>query len=209
MRKSIFLLFLAFLGFVGWAAQASAQSGEVAIGRSTVEPAVNDADGSEVFLLTPDKVPFPSNANAMHATAPMFIPMYPDFSSINPATLNCQPHNCDHLNVLPFAAAGYTNGGAACTSYGLPANKCSLVIGHDHLVGIAPTGDFNVAWHVTLVVFTPKGIADNKANSRVLTLADIATLTANGEAFLADTPITFNCSRVASAVYYKGTPLSF
>jgi len=71
------------------------------------------------------------------------------------------------------------------------------------------TGDFNIAWHVYLVVFTPKGVADGSINTRVLTLAQISSLLAAGDAFLADTPITFNCSAVSEAVYLHGTPLSF
>ncbi len=34
-------------------------SGQRAFGQSTVEPAVNDADGSTVFLLTPNHPPLP------------------------------------------------------------------------------------------------------------------------------------------------------
>jgi hypothetical protein len=183
-------------------------SGQRAVGQSTVEPAVNDADGSQLFLLTPNHAPFPSNAS-QRAVAPMYIPMYPSTSVVNPATLNCQPHNCDHLNVLPFPVPGYVNGGSACTQFGFPSGACSLVLGHDHLVGIRPTGDFNIAWHVVLVVFTPQGIAAGADNSRVLTLAGVHALVANGGAFIADTPDTFNCSSVSEVVYLSGTPLSF
>jgi hypothetical protein len=121
--------------------------------------------------------------------------------------LNCQPSNCDHVNVLPFPAPGYPNGGTTCVKYGFPSGQCALVIGHDHLVGAPPTGDFNVAWHVILVVFTPKAVADGAINNRVLTLRDIADAVTNGDAFEADTPITFNCSIVSSTVYFKGVPL--
>jgi hypothetical protein len=109
--------------------------------------------------------------------------MYPATSTINPATLNCQPHNCDHLNVLPFPAPGYPNGGTTCTQFGFPERACSLVLGHDHLIGVPPTGDFNVAWHVILVVFTPKGVAYHAIDNRVMTLVELATLVANGDAF--------------------------
>lgn len=183
-------------------------SGQRAFGQSTVEPAVNDADGSTVFLLTPNNGPFPSLSNP-RANSPMRIPMYPASSSIDPATLNCQPHNCDHLNVLPFAAPGYPNGGTTCIQFGLPANGCSLVLGHDHLIGVRPAGDFNVTWHVILVVFTPQGIADGAINHRVLTLQDLRTLETKGDAFEASTPITFNCSIVDLTVYLNGTPLTF
>ena len=127
--------------------------------------------------------------------------------------LNCQPDNCDHANVLPFwnplLSPWYPNGGATCTQYGLPAGGCALVIGHDHMVGVPPTGDFNVAWHVTLLVFTPKAFQDGAINVRLLTLQDIEQAMQNGDVFPADTPITFNCSIVSSTVYYLGVPLSF
>lgn len=209
MLKTVLLVVFLTLGLAGFTVPVHAQSGQVAIGRATVEPAVDYTTGGTIFLLTPDKAPFPSNANP-HAVAPLFLVAYPASSSIAPSILNCQPTNCDHVNVLPFPAPGYPNGGTACTTYGLPANSCALLIGHDHLVGLAKTGgDFNVAWHVTLVVFTPQGIAQGFANTRVLTLSAISALVTNGDAFLADTPITFNCSSVSAAVYQRGSPLSF
>lgn len=210
MLKILLRASLAFLVVFCGAFVASAQTGQTSIGQSTTEPAINDANGSKIYLLTPDKVPMPSNANS-RATAPMYIPMYPTTSPINPATLNCQPTNCNHLSVLPFAAAGYVNGGATCAApdIGLPANGCSLVAGHDHLVGVPPTGDFNVAWHVILVVFTSQGINDGAANGRTLTLQQVASLVTKGDAFEVATPIVFNCQIVSATVYNKGTPLSF
>ncbi len=137
--------------------------------------------------------------------------MYPSDSTIDPATLNCQPHNCDHLNALPFPADGYptTEGGTTCTSFGLPADACGLVLGHDHLIGVPPTGDFNVAWHVILVVFTPKGFSDGAINNRMKTLQEVANAVTNGDAFEVSTPITFNCSIVSLTVYLRGVPLTF
>lgn len=196
---------------VFWVASAQSQtglSGQRAFGQSTVEPAINDADGSTVFLLTPDRVPFPSQSNP-RASAPMYIPMYPVGSTINPANLNCQPHNCDHLNVLPFIAEGYPNGGTTCAQFGLPEKGCSLVVGHDHLIGVPPTGDFNVAWHVILVVFTLQGINDHVSNHRIMTLMDLAAAVSSGDAFEVSTPIVFNCSIVPETVYLKGVPLNF
>jgi hypothetical protein len=189
-------------------ANLDAFSGQRAFGQATVEPSFSDADGSTVFLLTPSKSPLPSQSNP-RASAPMFIPMYPASSTIDPATLNCQPHNCDHLNVLPFPAPGYPNGGPTCAALGFPAGGCALVLGHDHLIGVRPAGDFNVAWHVILVVFTPQAFADGAINTRVTTLQDVRSLEASGDAFEASTPITFNCSIVSEAVYVQGTPLTF
>lgn len=208
MCKRTVLMLLLALGLGGAGMSAQAQSGQTAFGQATVEPAVNDADGSTVYLLTPSKAPFPSMSNP-RAAAPLYLPAYPSNSTINPATLNCQPHNCDHVAVLPFPAPGYPNGGATCVQYGYPANQCALLIGHDHLIGVPHTGDFNVAWSVILVVFTPEGLAAGAANHRTLTLADIATLVTRGWAYEVATPITFNCSIVPASVYYRGTPQSF
>jgi len=190
------------------AAQAQPFSGQRAIGKATVEPAVDDSNGSTVYLLTPDNVPLPSRSNPT-ASAPLYLAVYPTTSTIDAGTLNCRPDNCDHVQVLPFPAPGYTNGGAACTNFGFPAGGCALVKGHDHLIGMPHTGDFNIAWHVYLVVFTPKGAGNGSINTRVLTLTQVSSLVAAGDAFLVDTPITFNCSAVSEAVYLNGTPLSF
>jgi hypothetical protein len=71
------------------------------------------------------------------------------------------------------------------------------------------TGDFNVAWHVILVVFTPQGITGGKVNGRTLTLQQVATLVANGDAFEVATSIVFNCAIVSATVYNRGIQLSF
>lgn len=177
---------------------------------NVVEPAVDDANGSTIFLLTPSHVPgvpFPSISNPV-AAAPMYLPVYPATSTIDPSTLDCQPTNCDHVNVLPFPAPGYPNGGQTCVQYGFPAGGCALLLGHDHLVGVASTGgDFNVAWNVILIVFTPKGITDGASNRRAMTLSDVQALEANGEAFPAQSGITFNCSITSISTYLKGTPI--
>jgi hypothetical protein len=208
MLKILLRASLAGLIVLGGAFAASAQTGQTAIGQSTTEPAINDANGSKIYLLTPDRVPMPSNANP-RATAPMYIPIYPTTSTINPATLNCQPTNCNHLEVLPFTSPGYAPAPAAtCAAFGITTG-CSLVLGHDHLVGVPPTGDFNVAWHVTLVVFTQQGIDDGAVNGRTLTLQQVTNLVNKGDAFLAATPIIFNCQIVPATTYNKGTPLSF
>ena len=71
-----------------------------------MEPAIDYSDGSTVYLLTPDKAPFPSRANPI-ATAPLYLPLYPLNSTVPAAGLNCQPNNCDHVNVLPFPNPDY------------------------------------------------------------------------------------------------------
>jgi len=206
--KSVVVAAVAVVAVVSYAADANAQSGQRAFGQATVEPAINYADGSTVYLLTPNGAPFFSKANPA-AVAPLYLTAYPATSTLDPTILNCQPNNCDHVNVLPFAAAGYPNGGNTCLNFGLPANQCSLLIGHDHLVGVPPTGDYNVAWNVVLVVFTPQGISNGAINNRILTLDQMNNAIEAGDAFTVQTPIVFNCQVVSPRVYFKATPLVF
>ncbi len=200
-------------------AAASTPTGQVALGQSTVEPASNDANGQRVFLLTPDQVPFPSISSPT-ASSPMNIPMYPMGSGFSAADLNCQPTNCDHLNVLPgplVEALRLTSvypispgTSALCEHFdpflGLPAGTpCAAVEGHDHLIGVRSTGgDFNVAWHVFLFLFT------STPSTRISTLTDLQAAQASGLVVgPIDSGIVFNCSIVSGSVYAQGTPLSF
>ena len=70
---------------LGWAGSSNAQipwySGQRAYGQVTIEPAVDDATGEEIFLHTPDHAPLPSNA-AQRAHAPMYLVLYPASSTI-------------------------------------------------------------------------------------------------------------------------------
>lgn len=195
---------------LGLPAKASgSNSGQRKNGRYEVEPAINDANGSGIYLLSPLKNPFPAKANPK-ATAPLYLVVYPIGSTVPAEDLNCQPTNCDHANVLPFPDSDYgalPGTAQACVDFN-GGNPCSPVLGHDHLVGIASTGgDFNQAWHVELVVFTGAAFADGKINTRVTTLSQLQALVASGDAFIADTPITFNCSLTPERTYDLGTPV--
>jgi hypothetical protein len=186
----------------------SQESGQRTFGQASVEPAFNAANGNTLYLLTPDKAPLPSKANPV-ATAPLYLVVYPVSSTIPANELNCQPTNCDHANVLPFPSVDYgalpdTN--QACVDFNGGA-PCSLVKGHDHLVGVASThGDFNVAWHVKLVVFTHAAFVDGNIDTRITTLNQINALVASQDAVVLDTPITFNCSITSGRTYAIGTP---
>ena len=186
----------------------AADSGQRSFGHVSVEPAIDSTTGDTVYLLTPIGAPFPSKANPV-ATAPLYLPLYPLNSTVPASGLNCQPTNCDHLNVLPFPSVDYgalPGSDKSCTDFN-GGNPCSPVEGHDHLVGVASThGDFNVAWHVKLVVFTHAAFLDGKINTRITTLSQINALVASGDAFIADTPVTFNCSITSERTYELGTP---
>lgn len=211
VRFQSLVVALGSVACLGVASTAFSQtdSGQRTFGQVSVEPAIDLSNGDTIYLLTPDKAPFPSKANPV-ATAPLYLPVYPLSSTLPASGFNCQPNNCDHVNVLPFpnadygALAGYDqrcadfNGGSAC----------SAVKGHDHLVGVASThGDFNVAWHVKLLVFTHKGFTEGKINTRIRTIAQIEALKTGGYLIELDTPITFNCSITSERTYENGTPV--
>jgi hypothetical protein len=185
------------------------ESGQRNFAQVSVEPAIDYANGSTIYLLTPIKAPFPSKANPV-ATAPLYLPLYPLSSTVSVDDLNCQPSNCDHVNVLPFPSADYgalAGTDQRCVDFN-GGGACSAVKGHDHLVGVAKThGDFNVAWAVKLVVFTHAAFVDGKINERILTLNQLNGLITSGDAVVLDTPVTFNCSVTSERTYELGTPV--
>ncbi len=184
-------------------------TGQVALGQSTIEPALDFNTGGTVFLLTPDKSPFPSKANPAAQDA-MYLPMYPTNSTIPPDELDCQPSNCDHLNVVPFTPPGYTAASSDVCAKWNGGAPCALYEGHDHIVGAASTGGgFNVAWHVKLVIFTPQGFVDGAINTRITKWTQLAQLMTNGDVTVVPTPIVFNCQIVSPTTYKQGTPLTF
>lgn len=167
-------------------------TGQRAFGQVTVEPAVDLTTGTEVFLLTPNKAPFPSKAPDA-AQAPMYLVAYPANSTVSDP-FNCTPTTCDHVQSVPVP--WYPNGG--------------VLKGHDHLVGIASThGDFNVAWDVELDVFTAQGFADGAINHRILTLDELNHAKGAGDIQAIPSGIVFNCSSTNVATYLKGVPLTF
>ncbi len=160
-------------------------SGQRAFGEATVEPAVDDATGEQIFLLTPDNTPLPVEA-AQRAHAPLYLPMYPTVSTIPASSLNCQPTNCDHVQTFAYPLKG-----------------------HDHLVGVPHSGDFNVAWDVILVAFTPKGFGDGAINTRILTLDQLNATVANGDAVKIGPVVNFHCSITSITTYLKADVLTF
>ncbi len=174
-------------------------SGQRHFGQATVEPAYDDMTGNLIYLLTPNNSPFPSKANST-ASAPMYLVVYPTSSTVSP--LNCTPTNCDHVQSLPpplLMALGLTS-----------VYPGGVVKGHDHLVGVAKSGgDFNVAWHVYLVLFTPKAVGDGAINTELVTKAAVDLAIANGDAVgpldipPPEGPVVFNCSIVSAATYNR------
>jgi hypothetical protein len=188
-------------------------SGHFVGGGGAIEPAFDDSTGTLVYLRTPNNtqnaknlpnkmVPFDNLGFSLPVNvAPIFLPVYPVGSGIDPATLNC-----DHL--VPISTGTGDNcidhgNAVAGVASGFPAYSAG-VLGHDHLVGISKTGgDFNVLWEPVLVLFT--SVDPNQV--RITTLAQIQAAVTAGTAFLIPVPpLTFHCSAEGSAAYDNATP---
>lgn len=178
---------------------AAVPSGERFVGSATqghgatVEPAYDYNTGEITYILTPTGAFF-SKANA-NAVAPLYIVVYP--SSYPGWTLNCMglPGNCpDHDGLIA--------GAATALEPGVYGTDPSAVPGHDHLLGLARTGgDWNVAWHVWVVLFTNSAAA----NTHITTLSQLQYALDGGDAISIDSGITFNCSAVSASTYLHGT----
>lgn len=173
-------------------------SGERTLGNATIEPAYNDANGTVVYLLTPNRLAPLGPANPItsvnsHAVAPLYLIVYPPGTS---GTFDCMgvPGNCpDHGGVIASVATS-----TRPTVYGTDPEA---VPGHDHLVGVAPAGDFNVAWHVYIELFT-----STAAVVHITTLSELQTALSSGGLMQLDSPVTFVCSVVSEHAYMAGTP---
>ena len=174
-------------------------SGERALGNATIEPAYNDFDGTFVYLLTPNRLaPLgpnnPINNVNPHAVAPLYLVVYPPGTA---GTFNCMgaPGNCpDHGGVIA--------GVATSVMPGVYGTNPSAVPGHDHLVGMPHTGDFNVPWHVYVELFT-----SSAAVTHITTLAELQSAWASGGVRQLDSGITFVCAVVSEHAYMAGTPV--
>jgi hypothetical protein len=173
-------------------------SGEHLIGNTSIEPAYDAANGNIVYLLTPNRLaPLgannPINAVNSNAVAPLYLIVYPPGT---PGTFNCMgvPGNCpDHGGVIAGVATSVRP-----DVYGTDP---SAVPGHDHLVGMPLTGDFNVAWRVYVELFRPGATV-----THITTLAQLQRAWSSGGIQQLDTGITFVCSVVSRSAYMAGQP---
>lgn len=176
---------------------SSLPSGEMQVGQTLVEPAYNDVNGQINYLLTPIRAPDPVKSNAS-SWAPFYLVAYPAGSTVG--TLNCMgvPGNCpDHDGPIAGAATAIMP-----SVYGTDP---TTVIGHDHLMAPqASGGDFNIAWHVYLILFTSKSFA----NQHLTTLGDISAALAAHQVIQIDSGIVFTCTVVPAVVYNSGTPVT-
>jgi hypothetical protein len=189
------------------AVAGSGPSGEVlhggngANGGQVIEPAINDANGSLVYLSTPRGVANPVNSNPK-ATAPLYLVVYPKGSLDNSVTLNCldfPSENCpDHGPAVAQGAAAFDP-----AVYGPPDG--SGVLGHDHLIAVpGGHGDFNVAWVPTLVLFKPGvPITHIKLLSQINT-TDFIIVPLDGNH--GPPNATFHCAVVPASIYNNSIP---
>jgi hypothetical protein len=193
------LAFVAICAFPFNAIADTLPSGERSHGNVTIEPAYNDADGSIIYLQTPNQhAPLgPTNTTQQvnpHAVAPLYLIVYPAGTS---GIFNCMgvPGNCpDHGGAIAGLASAQMP-----SVYPVAAD----VPGHDHLVGVANTGgDFNAAWHVYVELFT-----SNAAVHHITTLDDLNTTKGSGGLKEVDTGIVFLCTIVSESSYLAGTPV--
>lgn len=197
-RTWVALALAAIVAILPSTAAASLPSGERQLGNASIEPAYNDADGSIVYLLTPNRLaPLgpdnPINTVNAHAVAPLYLIVYPPKTQ---GVFNCMgvPGNCpDHAGVIAGVATSVRP-----DVYGTDA---TAVPGHDHLVGMPRTGDFNVPWHVYIELFT-----SSAAVSHITTLAELNSAWSTGALQQLDSGITFLCAVVSENAYLAGTP---
>ena len=170
-------------------------SGERQTGQVTIEPAYDDTTGQIIYLATPNKSPNPTPANS-HAVAPLYLVLYPPGTA---GTFNCMgvPGNCPDHGAL-------VAGAATANMPSVYGTDPTAIPGHDHLVaGPASHGDFNVAWHVYLELFTSASAVRHITTDGALDAAIAA-----GDVIEVDTGIVFTCAVVSAAAYWVGTPVS-
>jgi hypothetical protein len=174
-------------------------SGERQLGQTVIEPAYDDATGNLIYLMTPIGAPFPSKANS-HAVSPLYLIVYPNSAAASVGTMNCahQPaDNCgDHGPGISELAASVFPG-----VYGDADG--SDVWGHDHILDAPGGSEFNVAWHVVVVLFTNSAAA----NEHITTEEQLDDAIDRGDAIEIETPIIFNCNVVSPTTYKRATPL--
>jgi hypothetical protein len=172
-------------------------------GGGVVEPAIDDANGNTVYLFTPNNAKTHANA---HNVAPLYLPVYPVGSGINPASLNCAHMPADNCPDHGPGVAGAAKSIMPSVYGSLDGTVPGGVLGHDHLVGIASTGgDFNVIWEPVLILFTNADAA--KQHITTLDQINAALAGPNPNAIAVPLPqLDFHCSAVSAALYARGTP---
>ena len=195
--KLAFIVLVAIVTVLTGVTGASAQlpSGERQLGQTILEPGYDDRTGNLIYIMTPVGAPNPSHANA-HAVSPLYLIVYPNSAADSVGTMNCAHEggdNCpDHGPAIADLAQAVVPG-----VYG------NGVWGHDHIMAGPGGSEFNVAWHVVVVLFTNSAAA----NTHITTEDQLDAALDAGDAFTIETPIIFNCNLVSRATYSRATPI--
>jgi len=191
----------ALFGFAVTSAADSIPSGQRFLGQSVLEPVYNDEHPGEIgYIKQPLNAPQPVPANVV-AWAPFYLVVYP-VGSTAATTFLCQHTPTDNCPT-------HGNGIAALAQTREPTVYGAGVLGHDHLMDFPGAPDFNIAWEPTVVLFTPKGVADGAVNEHVLTDAQISALVSgpDPDAIVVQLPTrTFICASVPATVYNRAAP---
>jgi hypothetical protein len=170
-------------------------SGERLLGKSVLEPAYDDETGRIIYLMTPEKAPFPSKANH-NAVSPLYLVVYPTSAS------SVGIMNCMHLGGDNCPDHGDDIANFAMSPDGMPSVYGQGVWGHDHLVDAPGGSEFNVAWHVIIVLFT----SNEAASTHITTDAQLDAAVAHGDAMEFPTDTIFNCQVTSAAAWNRATP---
>ena len=197
LSKLTVLVFLAMGTLLTGATVANAQlpSGERQLGKTIIEPGYDDRTGELIYVMTPMGAPFPSHNNE-HAVSPLFLVVYPNSSAAAVGTMNCAHEGGDNC---PDHGPVFSN--LALTT--MPNVYGGGVWGHDHIMDGPGGSDFNVTWHIVVVLFTNA----EAAKTHITTEAQLDAALDAGDAITIDTPITFHCNLVSAAAYNRATPI--
>jgi hypothetical protein len=177
------------------AAQAQLPSGQRQLGQAVIEPGYDYRTGELIYIMTHEGTPLPSRAST-HATAPLFIVVYPNSAANQVGTMNCAHEggeNCpDHGTTISDLAQSV-----------MPNVYGNGVWGHDHIMDGVGGDDFNVTWHVVVVLFTNVPAA----NEHITTEAQLDAAIDAGDAIPVEIPFIFVGNLVSGTTYARGTPV--
>jgi len=192
-----FILLVAIGTLLTGVTVASAQlpSGERQLGQTIVEPGYDDRTGDLIYIMTPIGAPLPSHANGQSVSS-LSIVVYPNSAAGSVGTMNCAHEGGDNC---PDHGPGI----AGLAESVVPSVYGDGVWGHDHIMDGPGGRDFNVAWHVVVVLFTNSAAA----KTHITTEDQLEAALDAGDALTVDTDITFHCNLVSGATYSRANPL--
>jgi len=199
MQAKLGLILLAVTGamLVGaTVAHAELPSGERQLAQAIIEPGYDDRTGELIYIMTPMGAHFPSHSDA-RAISPLFIVVYPSSAAAAVGTMSCAHQGGDNC---PDHGPGI----ADLAQSVVPAVYGNGVWGHDHIMNGPGGSDFNMTWHVVVVLFTNTAAA----NTHIATEAQLEAAIDAGDAFTVETPTMLHGNLVSAATYARAAPLA-